>query len=199
MMPILKKLWSKKCRNYKLCDSDGVLRKENLISKHQASQQVFGGLKLFNISKTTVKRWCHHWLAFKILLCQTSKKMRLDSNEKFRAWSVKDLRALKKLVDARPLLFVDEIQTIMTEQLCASICSALNLDYCAESFFKCLVRWCDRYTPFRFNQILSIWYFLKDLFYHNWWIMFCIFNIPQVYKYYKYLFLNIYIIYILMS
>jgi hypothetical protein len=43
--------------------------------------------------------------------------MRLDSRDTFRTWSVEDLRALKDLVDARPLLFVDEILSIMSERL----------------------------------------------------------------------------------
>ena len=62
-------------------------------------------------------RWYKHWLAFKMLPCDTPLHWKLNYKEKYKAWTKTELKKLKQVIDTCPVLYLDELVTKMKKQL----------------------------------------------------------------------------------
>ena len=100
-----------------LCDHDGHLGCLDPWSKNRAAIHISTSLAIVGVLKNTVKRWYEHWLAFKMLPCQTPRKWRLDPNATYKQWPAASLAQLKAVIDENPVLYVDEMVVIMSAKL----------------------------------------------------------------------------------
>ena len=106
-----------------VCDEDNL----KLMSLHAAARRISGEdgfyperaseMALIKISWRTVLRWYNLWVDYKMLPCKIPRIWCVDSTRNSRAWTSREVRLLKSVVDASPLLYLDELAKAMTLKL----------------------------------------------------------------------------------